>query len=585
MIQKINLFLSKNCPSLYSDKSKKGMIKLLYIMSFLFVIFVSITEAFPYYNYGLLGHDARYHYMRLEALVHKIQTGDFFNGGIDYHFFNGAGYASSTGYPDIFLYFPALLRLAGLSLPMSMAFFFLLCTVLSYFTMYLLVKKVSGNTLLSAVGASLYVLSSYRLDNIYVRYAVGEILANVFWPVVLLGLYDFIFKEFKKPYILGIGLAGMLLSHPLSAGLALGVCVLLSLLYIKRLLKTPEKLSVLLITALCTLLVTSYFWIPLIEFLKSGDMGVFHSFYHAENQTIEPMTIFSDTAIKGPGTIFFLLCFPRLFISRNSKAYKIMQEDDNNTTEKPMLLSLADKFLIISLILCFLMTNLAPWKILRHILGFLQFPWRLYAIVAIMIIFSGSIYCYYFFRSFEKEKVGLTGVLIVAVVSSCAHMLSVETGRILLNDDHYFSGEHSFSCVSGEWMPAIARTENLFIMADKLMIDGEKEIEYNRNNGIMTFVLQDENSKYADIPYIWYKGYKAVDSEGKELPLEMNEYGMIRLDISNAAQGTVKVSYQLSKIRIIAYSITAVSVTGLLIIAFVRVIVLKKKKRTKQDFQ
>ena len=45
----------------------------------------------------IFGHDVGYHLLRTEALKQRIEDMNFFNGGIDYLFYNGAGYASSLG--------------------------------------------------------------------------------------------------------------------------------------------------------------------------------------------------------------------------------------------------------------------------------------------------------------------------------------------------------------------------------------------------------------------------------------------------------------------------------------------------------
>lgn len=68
-------------------------------------------------------HDVGYHLLRTEALKQRIEDMNFFNGGIDYLFYNGAGYASSLAYPDLLLYIPALLRTAGVGIGLSMSIF------------------------------------------------------------------------------------------------------------------------------------------------------------------------------------------------------------------------------------------------------------------------------------------------------------------------------------------------------------------------------------------------------------------------------------------------------------------------------
>ncbi len=64
------------------------------------------------------GHDIAYHLLRIESLKTGIQNGLPFLR-VNMLFFNGQGYASSLFYPDLFLYIPALLRVAGVGINAS----------------------------------------------------------------------------------------------------------------------------------------------------------------------------------------------------------------------------------------------------------------------------------------------------------------------------------------------------------------------------------------------------------------------------------------------------------------------------------
>ncbi len=168
-------------------------------------------------------------------------------------------------------------------------------------------------------------LSQYRLDNLFTRFALGEIQAYIFWPIIIYGLYDLIFDEFKSRMYLN-RIAGMLLTHTVSTALALGLCVLYVLIFIKRLIKNPRKIIKLGITALIVVAVTSFYWIPLLEFMSSCDLTVAHPRNAASQFVGKFLNLFKDIPLiyadAGLGIVIFLLCLPRIALCKKSPIYK-----------------------------------------------------------------------------------------------------------------------------------------------------------------------------------------------------------------------------------------------------------------------
>lgn len=218
-------------------KSKTYINAIICVLCFLAVMAIQMIYIFPL-DLPLGGHDAGYHYLRTEALKHRIEEGSFFNGGVDYLFYNGAGYASSLAYPDMLLYIPALLRVAGVGIGTSMSVFVIVCNILCYLSMFICVRKISGSSACGTIAAVVFSLSQYRLDNLFTRFALGEIQSYIFWPIIIYGLYDLIFDDFKRPYVIAIGIGGMLLTHSISTIIALGLCVIMVIIFIKRIVKS-----------------------------------------------------------------------------------------------------------------------------------------------------------------------------------------------------------------------------------------------------------------------------------------------------------------------------------------------------------
>lgn len=531
------------------------------------------------------GHDYSYHYLRVDALKYNIETGNMFSG-IDYLYFGGGGYAGSA-YPSLFLYIPALLRVMGMSIGSSMSVFIVLCNLLSYCFMYLFMRKISNSPICGSIGAVLYVLSGYRLDNIIERFALGEVQAYVFWPLILYGLYDFIFDKFKKPYIIGIGFAGMLLSHTISTALALGYSVIISLIFIRRILKTPKKLLTLGITAACTVLVTAYYWMPLLELLSSCEMSVSGGSYHTIDYVIPFTGLFKEivhNGIAGMGFPIFLLCVPRMFLTSNSpvtKKYLLNSE----TNRRKKIFVIADVSLIIGLVTAVMSTSLVPWSLLSKVLDFMQFPWRFFAPSSLFLIIAGSIYIYYIARYTKAAKTVMMTVTAVALLIAFNHTAVAGIYHADFREDDFYTGNANETAHigAGEWLPRAAQGagfSEIRSMGSYVILNSGERIYCERDNGKLSFDLKGRsNISEAKLPFIWYKGYEGTDGNGKKLDINMSEHGLAEVDLSGA-EGLITIEHKPTAIKTASYFVSAISVVSLLAVWGIR-----KYKRPRSGFR
>lgn len=524
-------------------------------------------------NSPIGGHDSLYHYLRVEAVKYNIENHNLFSG-IDYLFFGGGGYASFA-YPDIFLYIPAALRMLGMGIGDSMAVFLTLCNAFSYCFMFIFLRDISDSRVCGTIGAVLYVLSTYRIDNIITRFALGEFLAYVFWPLILYGLYDFIFGEFKKPYILGLGFVGMLLSHSISTALALGLCVLVSIIFIRRIFKARQKLPRLFITAGCAVAVTAYYWLPLLELLFSCEMSVKISAYHTLDYVIPFTGLFKEemhNGIAGMRFPVFLLCVPRVFLLRNSPVSRQDLRDEGTGKRKNILVA-ADTFMIIGIILALMATTVFPWKILSKFLDFMQFPWRFFAPSSILLVIAGTIYIYYIAKYTKAPNAAMVLVTAFAILIAGVHTQISGVGHYEpYTEDHYSDISETFHIGAGEWLPRAAQgagKELLRTLGDNVILSNDQLIPCERHNGDLTFDLgENEDVEFAKLPYIWYKGYEAKDENGNDLEIKMSDNGLVQVDL-HAANGVITVEHKPTALKIAGYIISAVSIAVIIALSIV----------------
>lgn len=182
----------------------------------LFCLVIALLSLAPYWTHGVnLEHDTCFHLSRIEGLAQSFKDGNYMPRIYPYKN-NNFGYASPLFYCDFFLIIPALLYNASLSLARSYQFLLLLCSFFSAWYMGKLTMKLSRQQPAMYLAAFLYVFSLYRFTDIYVRGALGEVLAFIFMPVALIGIYEVLWGDEKKWSWLMTGYSGLLLSHTLS---------------------------------------------------------------------------------------------------------------------------------------------------------------------------------------------------------------------------------------------------------------------------------------------------------------------------------------------------------------------------------
>lgn len=199
--------------------------------------FISILILYLFNDSIFLGGDMLFHKARIEGLALAFKNYDL-NPKINYSFLNGLGYASSTFYSDIFFIIPALLSLIGFTTSQSyIAFIFLLTFAtfyISYYSRVIIDPTSSTNRRNSIIFSIFYTLAANRLIDVYFHAAIGQTLAFVFYPLVLSGIYNIIYKDESKWYLLTIGMTCLLLSHVISTLLMVLLIASLVILNVKN---------------------------------------------------------------------------------------------------------------------------------------------------------------------------------------------------------------------------------------------------------------------------------------------------------------------------------------------------------------
>ena len=138
---------------------------------------------------ALQGADWSFHLSRIEGIAQGLREGQFpvrvYSIAKD-----GYGYAPSLFYGELLLYFPAVLRLLGMSVQGAYHTYLLTLQLLTAGIAFFSLRQIFRHNKTALVGSVLYMLSTYHLYKIYWLSAVGEYTAMAFLPLIPAALYE-----------------------------------------------------------------------------------------------------------------------------------------------------------------------------------------------------------------------------------------------------------------------------------------------------------------------------------------------------------------------------------------------------------
>lgn len=336
------------------------------VLSFL-ISFVSILPMF-FFRDKLYGDDVVFHINRLLSLdtIWKSPINFTTNGG--------TGQLINTFYPWL-TYYPIFLvyKLTQSIFVAWMSFQFLVrfaTCLLSFYGLRLL--RYSDKQVL--IFSTFYLFSGYFLHNSYYRAAVGETLAMIFLPLVFVGVRLLTFGDYKKWWVLTLGMLGLVYSHVLSVLLAsVGIFfAVVTSFWIWD--NKKERVLGFLKATLVTLSMSLAFFVPMIEQFK----------YVTLRTTFKPLL--SQTALSLADN-WELILKSDLRTPSVNLLYLLGLVLSLIFTKRFVKVGEARIYLFISLALAFLTLKNFPWQLLQESpVSNLQFPWRLWSLA--LLFFS-----------------------------------------------------------------------------------------------------------------------------------------------------------------------------------------------------
>ena len=600
-----------------TNKIKKLIHNNTFIAS-LFIIIVSIIASIPMFNpnYNIQFNDGIQHICRLIGTEQSIKEGELIPV-IMSNFCNDFGYSWNLFYSPVTSYVPLIFRLFTSSYEMCLKLFITVVSIVTGFAMYFFMKKfLKGKLenkkieLISILGAVLYILLPYRLNDMYLRTAVAEITSFIFLPIVFNGLYSIINLK-EKSNLLIIGGAGMLLTHSLLTVYLVIFCLIYFLINIR---KIDKKIIITLaFNAILILLITAFYWVPLLQSKLSADYEVFNQAHMIRwDAMISLKPKLSEIAFYVPGRMYYGIGI--LVILGTALSFTLFKR--KNIDRKNYIF-----FLICGLVSIIMSLDFFPFEKLPSIFTMMQFSFRMIEFGGFFLAIVSSIAIGLSIDKFNIYTiVGFTCITIALLLPNLKELVY---GRYYTEDELIKgisvtskTGRVHAGCASFEYLPSKAFENRKYIEdredapiilnfgQDEKQNEDSLNLQQENNRYIQNFekngtscsfnviavdskelqleksnLLNNENYLEIELPYIYYIGYNVeyIDKDGNSKIINTYESknGFLCIKVPNENL-TIKVKYTGTILMKIAYIVsiftTIISITILIINKKVKIV-------------
>lgn len=346
-------------------------INLLFLLLSIYYEITFIINNKPMAYSTTLNGDQLFHINRLHGLSRVFTNPIVFD---NYHQVgNGVNYF----YPWLTFYPAELLSKILHSETRGIIVFLVIVTYLTFFIAYYSCKiYLNWNSKKSIIFSFLWTFSSYRGVNFFNRTDVGELLATIFIPLVLMSFISLLKdKKYENWIVLAIGMSLIMLSHILST-LIMIIVLLVVMIMNFNCLKDIKIWINLIISAVATSLITMMYWLPMIQQQKyieiSRPFKAILSDWALDMSDLINRSLNSNYLLPNIGIVSVIVILLAL-INFN----RLKEVDKKN--------------IIVSLMFLWVCTKYFPWQLFQEtFFNYIQFPWRFIIVVTLFISILGA---------------------------------------------------------------------------------------------------------------------------------------------------------------------------------------------------
>ena len=538
-------------------------------------------------NGGTQGADWAFHLSRIEGIAQGLREGQFpvriYSMAKD-----GYGYAPSLFYGEILLYFPAVLRLLGMSVQGAYHTYVLVIQLLTAGIAFFSLRQMFRHNKTALVGSALYMLSTYHLYKIYWLSAVGEYTAMAFLPLIPAALCELYGeklptrKQTRKACAELVVAFGMLLQvHMLTLEMAVLATAVFCLLNFRRTFGKRVLLTWLKAVVLVVLL-NLWFLLPFLTLMLSGG---YNNMYTGspenggqivKNCGLRIAELFgwqSSHNNLGPellaGGLVMLWCW----LALRGKEKPARRE-----------LHLGLWSVGLAVLACWMSTNTFPWQavgrlpLVGRVLVAIQFPGRYLSLATLLLVVAAACGISILRRSGYARTVSVL-LLGVAVFGTALFFRDQQTdvndtylgdgGQLIYSQYKKFNVGWYFD---GLYLPDGAHeTQNGF--ESTVPVTTVEITDIQQANGVTAVTCSNATGElqHAELPLLYYPGYTVL--EGESITFK-TENGLVGVTVPADYTGTIRVTFREPKRWLAADLVSLATAVGLAAMA------VRRKKKT-----
>ena len=520
--------------------------KIFSVKIFIVYAFVSLLYLFPAFkNMEIFGfYDTAFHINRALSLE------SIFSSPINFETFRSYGMQVNNFYPWLTLY-PLFLLIKFTNLAIGYNLFLYIVTLITLFICHYVMYEITKKHVTSSFFAIIYTTSSFRSVEIFLRGAMGELLAMSILPLILLGFIKLYDSKKESWVMLAISMTLLIYTHVLSVAMTMVMIIIALIIQFYRKKKIEIFLIIKLIkAAIVTLLLSLAFIGPMIEQTLYQDLNRPYvdilqkrAIYLGKEFLIG--SIDSELLSFGIG-LTLLICL--IILTFNFKKLGILSK-------------ITYIMGIISILLC---TKIFPWFALQNTpLNIIQAPWRFMIFSTLFISFSVSL-----FISPQLEKFSYTRrrnfILLLILAISILNYSSVDNMVKEMNFQGTYSNEQMENKLEEfenfDYVPIGYKKDQLLLKNHQVTEDGQVIYSsFSPNKDEITFTFKSSKGKTIVLPVFRYKGLTVtVNSKNATVLKQGGPFVTVKSE-SGINKVTIRYSYTFfSKISLFISIITLI---------------------------
>ncbi len=360
-----------------------------------------------------ISHDGDFHLHRLAALDRAVRAGAWYPRWFP-EFAFGYGQPVLNFYGPLSYYWGLPFTLLGLDVTLTMKLILAMGLIASAWSLYLFARLYldRGPALVAAV---LYAVLPYHLIDLYIRGAVAEFLAFVWFPLILWAFHRLIVRQRQPlyPALAALSLTALIVTHSLSALIFAPVLIGYLLLLLWRKWEFPLW-GMVALTLAAAMVLSAFYWLPVLT--ESGYVGLGSGASQGyQNHLLSPGDLLAwdpayDYTVETPSVFRLGWVQTGLLVAALILSWRVRR-----------LWPFSAFWLLVAAASILMLTtaSLPLWHLFEKGLAFLQYPWRFQSLTVLSTALLGGVVLQAIGRR-EGWRQPVGGAAILAVATAWA---------------------------------------------------------------------------------------------------------------------------------------------------------------------